>query len=206
MRPPSEEPGLSLLWLRLRYPRLHRIRTDLTPAERLLLLRLARGVCRRGGKTLVEIGSYVGASSCFIAEGIRAAGGDTRLYCIDTWRNDAMSEGERDTWEEFGAHVAPYGDSVVPLRGRSVAVAASFDRPIHFLFVDSDHSYEAVRDDIESWFPRLAPGAVVAFHDVLYFEGVRRAFGELVAPRINRTGGRPNLSWGCLRRGEAAGK
>ena len=147
----------------------------------------------------MEVGSYVGASGCFIAEGMRQAGSGGTLCCVDTWRNDAMSEGARDTWEEFRANTAPYGDLVVPLRGRSAGVAASFEAPVHFLFVDADHAYEAVRADIEAWFPLLAPGAVVAFHDVLYFEGVRRAFAELVFPRLDRVRGRPHLSWGRLR-------
>jgi predicted O-methyltransferase YrrM len=196
---PSREPGLALLWLRLRYRRLGSIPTDMTPAERLLLLRLAKAVCRAGGTNLVEVGSYLGASSCFIAEGIRAAGSSARLYCVDTWKNDAMSEGTRDTWEEFRRNTAPYGTAVEAVRKRSVEAAASFGRPVDFLFVDADHSYEAVRADIEAWFPLLAPGAVAAFHDVLYFEGARRAFHEFVVPRGSVGRGRPNLAWARMR-------
>jgi predicted O-methyltransferase YrrM len=181
------------------------IRTDLTPAERLLLLRLARRVCRDGGTTFVEVGSYLGASSCFIAEGLGSCGSGARLYCVDTWHNDAMSEGARDTWDKFRENVKPYGGMVVPLRGRSVEAAASFQGPVHFLFIDADHSYAAVRADVEAWFPLLAPGATVAFHDVLYFEGVKRTFKELVLPRVVQGTGRPNLAWARLRSDEEGG-
>lgn len=45
----------------------------------------------------VEIGSYLGASSCYIA----ASKNCQKLYCIDTWANEGMSEGLRDTFDEF---------------------------------------------------------------------------------------------------------
>lgn len=41
----------------------------------------------------VEIGSYYGASSCFIADAAKRKLG--KLYCIDTWQNQAMTEGEK---------------------------------------------------------------------------------------------------------------
>ncbi len=197
-RPPSDERGLANLWLRLRHRRDRRIRTDLTPAERLLLARLACRVRRGGGTQFVEVGSYLGASACFVAAGLQRAGGGGLLTCVDTWRNDAMSEGPRDTWKEFQANVGPWAGFIRAVRATSAEAAAAFVGPVDFLFVDADHAYEAVRADIEAWFPRLSPGATVAFHDVLYFPGVRRAVDELVAPRATASGGRPNLWWARL--------
>jgi predicted O-methyltransferase YrrM len=57
-----------------------RIPTETTPDEKDTLFRLAR---RRAGGTAVEIGSAEGASSCFIAAGVRPGGGV--LYCVDLW-------------------------------------------------------------------------------------------------------------------------
>ena len=39
------------------------------------------------------------------------------------------------------------------------------DGEIHFLFVDGDHSEQAVTADIENYTPALVPGGIVAFHD-----------------------------------------
>lgn len=195
MRLPSDERGLANLWLRVRHRRDRRIRTDLTPAERLLLARLACDVRRRGGAAFVELGSYLGASACFIAAGLHRAGGGGLLTCVDTWRNDAMSEGPRDTWGEFHANVRPWERFIRTVRATSAEAAAAFAGPVDFLFVDADHDYEAVRADIAAWFPRLSPGATVAFHDVFYFPGVRRAVDEFVAPRARAGGGERNLYW-----------
>ena len=40
------------------------------------------------------------------------------------------------------------------------------DRPVDFLFIDADHSYEAVRRDFELYEPLVRPGGIVALHDV----------------------------------------
>jgi predicted O-methyltransferase YrrM len=189
---------LRSLALRLRFPRHERIPTHLTPAEKLALLRLA-GETPGGG--FVEIGSYLGASACYIAAGIRRAGSHATLYCVDTWRNDAMTEGSRDTYAAFIENTRGYRDTIVPLRGASADVAGSFDRPVDFLFVDGDHSYDGVRADVDAWLPRLAPGATVVFHDIGWADGVARVVREEIAPRAVSEGRLPNLYWARLSAG-----
>ena len=152
--------------------------TQLTVAERLLLYRLARGL--GGTPNLVEIGSYVGGSSQFLAAAASEMQG--RLYCIDTWQNDAVTAGARDTHDEFLNNVARYGDVVIPLRGQSAVEAHKFNRVVDLLFVDADHSYEAVKVDLEAWVHRLRAGAVVVFHDYGWAAGVQRAVQELIVP------------------------
>lgn len=39
-------------------------------------------------------------------------------------------------------------------------------RPIDFLFIDGDHSYDGVKRDFELYSPLVRPGGIVAFHDV----------------------------------------
>ncbi|MDD2734680.1 MAG: class I SAM-dependent methyltransferase [Desulfuromonadaceae bacterium] len=144
-------------------------------------MRLARSV---SGSTYVEIGSYLGASTCFIARGMKLSksGGSARLYCIDTWMNQGMSEGNRDTYREFMENIGPYREFIVPIRSMSNAAVSTVTGMVDFLFIDGDHSYDGVCDDIKAWFPRLSSGAVVAFHDFGWAEGVQRAVGELVRP------------------------
>ena len=64
------------------------IPTATTPNERDELFALARG---KAGGVAVEIGSAYGASSCFIAAGIRPRGGV--LYCVDRWNVEYRQEG-----------------------------------------------------------------------------------------------------------------
>lgn len=157
------------------------IQTHLTLREKILLMQLAH---KRRGRNHVEIGSYLGASACFISRGLRlvSSNREARLYCVDTWMNDAMTEGQRDTYEEFSENTRPYGGMIIPLRARSEEAAAGLLAKVDFLFVDGDHSYEGVSSDIRSWFPKLSAGAVVVFHDYGWAEGVKRAVAEFVRP------------------------
>ncbi len=145
----------------------------------------------------VEIGSYLGASALVIA---RALAPGSRLWCVDTWMNDGMSEGRRDTFAEFRANTRPFGEQIAPLRADSRQAATRFsDRSVDFLFIDGDHSFEGCSADISAWLPKMKPGGIVAFHDVGWAEGVQRAIRTLFFP-IQSGPGRflPNLYWGRI--------
>lgn len=63
-------------------------------------------------------------------------------------------------------------------------------RPLDFLFIDGDHSYEGVRQDYEQFGPLVRPGGLIAFHDIVgdyrhrYRHGTRSDAGEV--PRFWR--------------------
>lgn len=161
-----------------RYYKINGINTHLTSEEKLVLLSLAKA----SEGIYVEIGSFLGASSCFISEGIRQSGKDSQLYCIDTWENDAMSEGNRDTYAEFLRNTIKYKKFIRPLRGWSYEVAKNFDQPIDLIFIDGDHSYEGVKEDVDLWLPKLNSGAIVVMHDIGWAEGVQRIVKEKITP------------------------
>lgn len=154
------------------------IYTHMTKNERLLLYRLSLLLPEKS--TLAEIGSYLGASSVFLASG--AGEKNSVLYCIDTWKNDAMTEGARDTFEEFLKNTAPLKDTIRPLRGKSANAAEKFNESIDLLFLDGDHSYDSVRSDLEHWLPKVKEGGIVICHDYGWAEGVRKAVHEFIKP------------------------
>lgn len=60
-------------------------------------------------------------------------------------------------------------------------LAGHWSRPIRFLWIDGDHTYKGVKEDLDLFRRHLAPHAIVAFHDVLHaFEGPVRIFVEQV--------------------------
>lgn len=51
------------------------------------------------------------------------------------------------------------------------------DESLDFVFIDADHSYEAVKADIEAWEKKVKPGGCVLGHDINWPD-VQRAVGE----------------------------
>jgi predicted O-methyltransferase YrrM len=152
--------------------------TYTTREELAALLKLA-AACPPGAAAL-EIGSYLGASSGYLAAGLAQVGGT--LTCVDTWQNQAMPDGERDTFAEFQKNLSPVRDRLIMIRKATQELtSAELGGPFHLVFIDGDHSYDAVRRDFELIAPCVAPGGTVAFHDVLYHRGVTQLVGEAMA-------------------------
>ena len=52
------------------------------------------------------------------------------------------------------------------------------DNSFDLIFIDADHSYEAVKKDLDNWIPKLKPGGKISGHDYGNKEGVGRAVNE----------------------------
>lgn len=134
-----------------------------------------------GAGVIVEIGSWKGRSTTWLASGARLAG--QRVYAIDPHRG-SREDPAVDTLNEFLANLARNGlaDVVEPMVMTSEEAAARIAGPIELLFIDGDHSYEAVRRDAELWLPRLMDGGTVMFHDAATagYTGPRRVVRRMV--------------------------
>lgn len=174
------------------------VNSHLTIRERVVLYSLARD-----GKWLSEIGSYIGASACCFGVALEEKG-IGKLICIDTWNNDAMSEGRRNTWQEFQENTDRFRNLILPIRGFSTDVVDQVrektDR-LDLLFIDGDHSYEGVKADWESYKTFLQVGSIVIFHDYGWAEGVKRVVQEDVMPLVSSFERLPNMWWGSIGQG-----
>ena len=65
------------------------------------------------------------------------------------------------------------------------AEAASLyeDGSLSFVFLDAEHSFDAVCRDLRAWLPKMAKGSVLAGHDYQWHEPVRDACREILGPR-----------------------
>jgi predicted O-methyltransferase YrrM len=169
------------------------IPTWTTQAELRALYALAAGV--PVGGNIVEIGSYLGASTCYLAAG--SAGRKVHIVCVDTWQNETISDAPRDTFAEFSANTKPIASSLTAVRKPSRELTPGDLRlPVHLAFIDADHSYESTKAESEFIAPHIAPDGIIVFHDTATFEGVSRALCELLEQgAFSLAGHVGNLTW-----------
>ncbi|MBU5638028.1 glycosyltransferase [Geomonas sp. Red69] len=110
----------------------------------------------------VEIGSYSGASLVLIHQALSRLGIQFQGICV-----------EPGGTEQFHEVVKKLNGSVIhfPLFSHQAAERLSVmlepGRLPEFMFIDGDHSYQGVKQDILDYFPLLAPGGIMLFHDYL---------------------------------------
>ena len=151
----------------------------LSDAQGRALLIAAAATTGRGA--IVEIGSWKGRSTVWLAEGARLAG--QRVHAIDR-HTQSREDPSANTLAEFLANInrAGVADVVDPLIMSSAEAAAVVRGSIELLFIDGDHSFDGVRRDAEIWLPRVMDGGLVLFHDVATagYDGPRRIFRRMV--------------------------
>jgi predicted O-methyltransferase YrrM len=169
------------------------IPTHMTRRELRVLHGLA-ATCPTGAVAL-EVGSYLGASCSYLATGLTRVNG--RLICVDTWQNETMDEGTRDTFAEFTRNTAAVANVYSTIRKRSDELEPSeLPDALDLVFLDGDHSYSATNGDFRLFAPRVAKGGIIAFHDAVAFEGVSRTIGEALASgEWQLVGHTDNLVW-----------
>lgn len=156
--------------------------------EGYVLHRIARD--GEGEGAIVEIGSWMGKSTAWLAAGSAARGRET-VHAIDTFegspehQDTTVLREEGTTYHRFTDNLERVGlfDRVTPIVATSLKAAAGWDgSPVRLLFIDGDHSYEAVKADLEAWLPFVVPGGYVVFDDVIdAFPGVQRLVAEATA-------------------------
>jgi predicted O-methyltransferase YrrM len=140
-------------------------------------------------RRIVEIGSWQGASARAIADNTQGV-----LYCVDTWQDDAYGSAPAETtriphWLHLAFLTHNYDHirtgKVVPFRATSIQGAMEM-RGMKFdmIFIDADHSYHGVHDDIQAWLPLLEEDGILCGHDCYpagtHHPGVRQAVEELI--------------------------
>jgi MMP 1-O-methyltransferase len=149
------------------------------PAEGLALFDAAAQYSPVG--PVLEIGSYCGKSTIYLAGGARAAG--QLVVTVDHHRGSEEHQpgweyhdpslvdpatGRFDTLPSLRATLASAGveDDVVAIVGRSADVARLWRTPLGMLFIDGGHTEAAAQWDYEGWAPWVALSGALAIHDV----------------------------------------
>lgn len=83
----------------------------------------------------------------------------------------------------------PFYDRITPLQMKSKEASGVIPNELDFVYIDGNHSYEYVKKDIETYYPKIRVGGVIGGHDItdnLSSEDIRRAASEF-AVNNNKT-------------------
>ncbi len=130
---------------------------------------------------IVEVGSYLGKSTLYLAAAARERGG--RVMTVDHHRGSEEHQpgweyhdpalvddevGLIDTLPGFRRTIALAGaeDVVVAVVARGETLAALWSGPVAFVFLDGSHTDESAQRDLRCWAPKVAVHGTLAIHDV----------------------------------------
>ena len=126
-----------------------------------------------------------------------------KIYCVDLWEHypdftKILKPGGRyfnvdfdDIFNEYQREVEqPFRERVKTLKMKSQDAAKLIsDNSLDFIFIDANHAYEYVKQDIQIWTPKLKKGGLLSGHDYGKDNkkpgfGVTKAVDELI-PKAN---------------------
>jgi predicted O-methyltransferase YrrM len=140
-------------------------------AEKFFLYIVSKGLSAKGD--ILEVGSYMGASSLLLAAGNHASRQKARVWLIEP-SPQPSKDAFLDLFSSRG-----FNKEVVLIDKTSEGAGGEIAAKFRFIFIDGKHDYEYVKKDIRIWKERLAEGGIIAFHNISR-EGVARAVNELI--------------------------
>ena len=120
-------------------------------------------------RLLVELGAYNGLSFFGFCQAVVEHDFECLCYAVDTWEGDKHTDQYDDSiFKDVQQHAREnYRGFTYLMRMLFNDALQHFkDESIDLLHIDGLHTYEAVREDFENWYPKVAPGGIVLFHDV----------------------------------------
>lgn len=124
---------------------------------------------------IVELGSYRGRSATALCDGCSG-----QVFAVDIFHDQDLLEFQKNT--------AALKNLTVHRESSTYAANRFADKSVDMVFIDADHSYESVSDDIRAWLPKCRH--LICGHDytddgVGHWPGVVRAVNE-VFPKIEQ--------------------
>jgi len=148
----------------------------------------------RSHKVIAEVGVYKGGTTKYLLDNLP---GIQMYYAVDLWKhyddftdildpkrtmiNDDMDK----IYENFIKRIDKY-DKVVVMRMMSITAASLIkDETLDIVFIDANHAYKYVKEDIMLWLPKVKKGGIISGHDYGLEHrkpkfGVTQAVNELI--------------------------
>ena len=142
--------------------------------------------------TIVEVGCWKGKSISYLAVEVINSSKNISIHAVDTWLGSLDEECHRNDpavinnvlYVLFLSNIESVKQVITPIRMTSVDAAKTYsDESLDVVFIDAGHSYEAVKEDVLAWYPKVKYGGYIAGHDYSWshLNTVKRAVDETLA-------------------------
>jgi len=115
-------------------------------------------------------GAEIGVESGRYSVTICATNPGVKLYCVDPWETypgyrEHVSQAHMDVlYNDTIERTKPYNCEI--LRGYSLDVVKKFDDgSLDFVYIDANHDFDNVTNDITAWSKKVRRGGIIAGHD-----------------------------------------
>ena len=115
---------------------------------------------------VVEVGVFEGATTTCYADIVKSLNG--HIYVIDWFKGSELvnSFDENYLLNKFKKNTEDYQDSITILKGKSHEMLSTLpDQFADLIFIDADHRYEFVYNDIQIAKQKIKPGGILCGHD-----------------------------------------
>lgn len=129
-------------------------------------IELAKYFAELGFKVGAEIGVFSGHYSEILLDNIP----DLELYCVDYWggykgyREKGFDGYMRSAYDQALRKLA-YRKAHIVHKMSTDALFDFKDESLDFVYIDANHEYKFVKEDIEGWTKKVRKGGIVAGHD-----------------------------------------
>ena len=129
---------------------------------------------------IIEIGSWEGRSTCALANAVHPR----IVHAVDTWAGSpgeisADLAAQRDVYATWQANVAELTQgNVVAHRMGWREYLPTVTEPVAFAFIDAEHTYREVHDNITALLPLMVSGGIICGDDV-HHPPIQQALTEL---------------------------
>ena len=119
--------------------------------------------------TFVEIGSLLGRGLCSVSDLILKK--NLKVISVDLFNDfyePMFDKHFPNQLNDFISNIKKFGiyEHVEIKKGPSVEIAKEIPiSSVDFVFIDANHDYDFVKEDINNWYPKIKPDGIIAGHD-----------------------------------------
>lgn len=130
-----------------------------------------------------EVGVYEAATSDYLLHCFS----NLQMFCVDPYVDYSVHENDKTSSKMLECEtkarniLSKYGERARLIKDYSVPAAKTIENEsLDFVFIDAIHSFEAVTEDLNAWYPKVRRGGLISGHDFSW-DGVQDAVEAFAA-------------------------